>query len=92
MVSNFELFSFGFVSDFDIRISDLVAALNRGVRDEEMIMAGHRDVHRIGFGIGDHDCADADFSLSFSILDLLRGAIMWSTALKPSLVCAHAAL
>ena len=26
MVSDFEFFSFGFVSDFDIRISDLVAA------------------------------------------------------------------
>jgi hypothetical protein len=26
VVSNFEFFSFGFVSDFDIRISDLVAA------------------------------------------------------------------
>jgi len=27
VVSNFEFFSFGFVSDFDIRISDLVAVM-----------------------------------------------------------------
>jgi len=30
-VSSFEFFSFGFVSDFDIRISDLVAAAPRWV-------------------------------------------------------------
>jgi len=31
-------------------------------------------------------------AFAFSILDLLRGTIIWSTALKTSLACAHAAL
>jgi hypothetical protein len=66
------------------------AVLNRRHRDGGL-WSGTATFTESILGLGIMIALTRISAFAFSILDLLRGAFIWSTALKTSLVCAHAA-